>query len=54
MAKVLAPEGGCPFEPWIGPDVPVAVSPATVSALPRAFAAIVASAADVAVLLAVS
>ena len=38
--KAFAPEDGRPFEAWTGSAVPASVSPPTVSALPRVFAAI--------------
>jgi hypothetical protein len=52
--KAFAPEDGPSFEAWTGSAVPVSVSPPTVSALPRVFAAIAVSALDAAARLAVS
>ncbi len=51
--KAFVPEDGRSFEAWIGSAVPASVSPPTVSALPRVFAAIAASALDAAARLAV-
>jgi hypothetical protein len=51
--KAFAPEDGRPFEAWTGSAVPASVSLPTVSALPRVFAAIAASALDAAARLAV-